>query len=222
MNLKESYQYQNFLKQLFTSAYMSLREINVVKTMRRHCRSRAAEGAVDETIDETPARPFGDIPVDAVIGFIDAIIVERERLASAITSAKYVAKTDALDLDAVLSANKQRYQFIQKLESLVEIKPEAVNKSTCKDFKFNAEGNQTAYYYPCEDVVTADFDRQQVKEYLKTLKALAAERSMQAEKVMLGTTVDFSPMFDINDNYLDTLTAFAVARKFIAEPSICE
>lgn len=222
MNLKESYQYQNFLKQLFTSAYVSLREMNVVKTMRAHYRSRAAEGAVDETVDETPSRPFGDIPVDAVIGFVDAIICERERLASAITSAKFVAKTDSLDLDAALSANKQRYQLIQKLESLAEIKPEMIKKSTGLDYKFNVEGNQTAYHYPIEETITIDFDHQQVRAYLKELKAKAAARSMQAEKAMLETIVDFEPQFDMNDSYMDTLTAFAIARKFMTDPSVCE
>lgn len=227
MNLKESYQYQNFLKELYTQTYMNLRELNVVKTVRTHYRSRAAEGAIDETVDETTARPFGDVPVDAVISFTDAIICERERLSSAISDAKHCAKIDipgcnGIDLDAELSANKLRYQMITRLESLAALKPETVRKSTGKDFKFNAEGNQTAYTYPVEEVVSVDFNRDELRSYLKHLKTIAAERSMRAEKAMLETSVNFEPTFDMSDNYMDVLTAYAVEHKFMSTQASCE
>ena len=227
MNLKESYQYQNFLKDLYMQAYMGLRELNVVKTVRSHYRSRAAEGALDETVDETTARPFGDIPVDALISFTDSVITERERLSSAISDAKYRAKLDVLgcsgiDLDAELSANKLRYQMITRLESLAALKPETVRKSTGKDFKFNAEGNQTAYTYPVEEVVSVDFNRDNLRGYLKQLKTVAAERSMRAEKAMLETSVGFEPAFDMSDNYMDILTAYAVKHEFMPAQASCE
>ena len=227
MNLKESYQYQNFLKELFTQAYMGLRELNVVKTVRTHYRSRVAEGAIDETVDETTVRPFGDIPVDAVIAFTDAIIEERKLLAEAISDTKSRIKMSypgytGIDLDAELSANKLRYQMITRLESLAAIKPEMVRKSTSKDFKFNAEGNQTAYTYPVEEVVSIDFNRDSLREYLKHLKTVAAERSMAAEKAMLINTVNFEPHFDQNDSYMDILTAYAVEHKFLKSENTCE
>ena len=217
MNLKESYQYQNFLKELFNQTHMFLREMYAAKTMRTHYRSRAVDGLNDETVDETTARPFGDIPVDALIGFADAVVIERELLAEAITNAKFVAKQACVDLDATLSANKQRHQLITKLECLMGIKPVDTRKSTQKDFKLNAEGNQTPYYYPAEDVITVDFNRDSVRDYLKQLKALTSERSMKAEKAMLETDVAFEPQFDVNDNYLDALRAFAVANRFMPE-----
>lgn len=216
MNLKESYQYQNHIMSLFAQTYANLScDAYMTRTERTHCRSKAAEGATDETLDESMERPFGCVPVDAVIDFAGALIVERTELGAAITDAKYRAKIasfggDDIDLDAELSANKSRHQLITRMEHLAEIKPEIVRKSTAKDYKFNAEGNQTPYFYPVEDKVVIDFSRDTLCAKLKVLKEVASTLSMRAEKAMLDTQVQFAPRFDIHDSYLDTLTAYAV------------
>ena len=226
MNLKESYQYQNHLMSLFTQTYSNLGcDHYVTKTSRAHLRSKAAEGAVDETLDESVERPFGDIPVDAVIDFAGALITERTNLGAAITDAKYRAKisvfgSDSIDLDAELAANKSRHQLIGKLAHLADIKPEVVRKTTAKDYKFNAEGNQTPYFYPVEDKVVIDFNRDTLCAKLKVLKESADAISMRAEKAMLDTQVQFAPKFDIHDSYLDTLTAYAAEMGYVK--SDCE
>lgn len=217
MNLKEAYQYQNYVGGLFTqvAGYLSY-DNNITRKECMHYRSRAAEGANDETTDETVERPFGDIPVDTLIAFAYALINERVHLGAAITDAKYCAKLTferGIDLDAELSANKSRHQLISKLERMAAIKPETIRKCTGKDYKFNAEGNQTMYVYNTEEKVTIDFDREQLRTTLKQLREIAMEKSMSAEKAMLDTEVQFVPSFDMTDSFSDTLSAFAVSLK---------
>lgn len=221
MNLKESYQYQNHITSLFAQTYASLgSNAYVTRTERTHCRSKAAEGAIDETVDENMERPFGNVPVDAVIDFACALIAERTDLGAAITDAKYRAKIvsfsgDDIDLDAELSANKFRHQLIARLENMADIKPEVIRKSTAKDYKFNAEGNQAPYFYPVEDKIVIDFNRDDLCAKRKKIKEVASAMSMRAEKAMLDTNVEFAPKFDIHDSYLDTLTKFAIEANYM-------
>ena len=212
MNLKEAYQYQNYIGVLFGQTLAYLQPMYVTTTTRTHYKSKAINNIEDEVINESLERPFGDVSVDALIDFAAALIEEKVTLGAAITDAKYNAKItyfdDGIDLDAELSANKSRHSMVTKLQTLAEIKPKITRKSSAKDYCFNAEGNQTSYTYPIEDVVTIDFDRDHLKSILKDLKETSMNKSMRADKAMLDTKVSFEPSFDINDSYADTLKAF--------------
>jgi len=214
MNLKESYQYQNHLNSLYAQVYSNLScDAYLTKTSRSHFRSRVAPGVMDETLDETTERPFGNIPVDALIGFACALIDERAKLGKAITEAKYRSTLPSyndsdIDLDAELSANKMRHNLILRLENMAELKPTVVRKSTAKDYRFNQEGNQTQYVYPVEDKIEIDFSREALCAKLKSLKETADNISMKAEKAMLDEKVDFQPRFNIHTSYQDTLCEF--------------
>jgi len=213
MNLKESYQYQNYLSMLFTqtNSYLGLEHI-ITNTIRTHYKSKVCDGANDETVDETVERPFGNVSVDTLIDFVCAIIEERTKLGVAIADAKGMAKytvhIDDFDIDAELSANKYRHQLIANLTYMADRKEEVIRKSKGFDYKFNAEGNQVEYFYPVEDKITIAFDRNKLRATLKALKNEANTKSMLADKVMLNTVVHFEPAFDVNDSYMDALNAF--------------
>lgn len=213
MNLKEAYQYQNYIGTLFGDAvsYLS-NEAYVTNTVRTHYKSRAS-AADDETTIETVARPFGSVPVSTVAAFACALVKEREELGIAISHAKHLASVgvweDGIDLDAQLAANKFRHMLIGAFQTMLKIKPEVTRKSSIRDFTFNAEGNQTPYYYPAEDVVTIDFDRNKLRESVKLLNQQADNVSFSADKAMLNAAVNFTPTFDIADSFDDALAAYA-------------
>lgn len=212
MNLKESYQYQNYLGGLLHTALSYLgTPMYVTKTSRKHTRSAANPEGVDETTIETIERPFGDIPVDTLIEFAILIVREREWLGAAIAQAKAAAKNDFgehIDIDAMLSANKSSHLLISQMTKMAAIKPLVVTKNYAADYKFNAEGNQTTYRYPIEDIVEIDFDRNALREKLKTMQENANRISMASEKAMLTTEVAYYPQFDQTDGFLDALRAF--------------
>lgn len=212
MNLKEAYQYQNYIGTLFGNAvsYLSS-EAYVTNTVRTHYKSRAS-AADDETTIETVARPFGSVPVSTLAAFACALVKEREELGVAISNAKHLASVgvweDGVELDAQLAANKFRHTLIGAFDTMLKIKPEVTRKSCIRDYTFNAEGNQTPYYYPAEDVVTIDFDRNKLRESVKLLKQQADNVSFAADKAMLTTAVNFTPSFDIADSFDDALAAY--------------
>ena len=86
MNLKEAFQAQNKIEQLFeyVSNYLCA-EKNLISVTEKHFRSKAAEGQQDEKIAVVVDNKF---PPDKVIDFLMLLIDEREKLARAIHVAK--------------------------------------------------------------------------------------------------------------------------------------
>lgn len=217
MNLKEAYQYQNYIGCLFDQviSYLAV-DAYVTSTERTHFRSRACETAADETLVDNMERPFGNVSVDMLCAFGCCLIDERETLGAAISNSKHLASVgifgeDSVDLDANLSANKSRHALINAFSHMVSLKPEVVRKHTGKDYNFNAEGNQVTYFYPIEDKVTIDFDRDKLRAALKLMKEHSMKISYDAERVMLNTSVLFTPKFDVTDSFADALDAFVAS-----------
>lgn len=202
MNLKESYRYANYLDSLLITAqqYLSNRGF-VTTTTEEHLRSKANNEAVDEVI--VAQKPYDvDFTPNDVIDFVVKVIKEKESLADAIAKAK---ATTEINIDNAISMNKKKQQFVYILNSIADIKPTEKQKQG-SDYKFNLQdGNQIRYYYNITEKTSIDFDRNDVKGLIKKISKECDEISAKLDAIEINTIVDFSPAYDINDKFEDTV-----------------
>ena len=76
------------------------------------------------------------------------------------------------------------------------------------DYKFNAEGNQTPYYYDIEVVTSENFDRAQAKAAAQSVIAKADEVSAAIDTALINTQVEYAVPFNVNDSFDDAMAAF--------------
>lgn len=207
MNLKEAFQYQNYLTRMLDYVICNgLYSSVVVKVEEKHLRSAAKPECQDEIVDKTAERKFdSNISVDTLIDFAAAIVEERLKVAKAIEHTK---EWMAFALDAELNANKERRKLIGCLKDLSKIKQARVETVPGMGHTFNAEGNQVSFVYQTERTTTIDFDRNKVRAMLKSMSAEADRVSMEAEQTMLDSNVDLDPMFNMTDEIDDALAVF--------------
>ena len=77
------------------------------------------------------------------------------------------------------------------------------------DYKFNAEGNQTPYYYDVEITTKEAYDKDKAKKILKELSKESNELSIKIDSGVINTMVDYEPMFDVSEPYDDVVAEFA-------------
>ena len=205
MNLKEAFQTQNKIEELFNFARNYLDdEKNLVSVTEKHFRSKAAEGQSDESINIVVDDKFSP---DKVIDFLLMLIDEREKLARAIHAAK---NSIAFDLDSAVDVNKKRHLAAESLRTLRQFKSSSlVEKNGGVGYVFNKEGNQTTYRYDIERVKTIDFDRNRVRELIAKLQAKADEVSREIDAALISTTVDYEFPFDAHASRLEVLEDYA-------------
>ena len=204
MNLKEAFQAQNIMNNLFNHAQNYLNQIeNVVTIKEKHLRSKAVEGQIDEVYDgnSVDAKKF---PADKIIEFLLKLIDEREKLAIAISRAK--ASMD-FDLDAAVDTNKKRHSLANTFDWLTSLKSsKVIQKNQGRGYVFNNEGNQTEYRYDIERVQTIDFDRNKLRKIIKSLYSKADVVSNDIDLELLDTKVDYEFPFDMhgdNDSIIE-------------------
>lgn len=202
MNLKESFRYQNFLSSMINEAGASLTApSHCLTTTKNHLRNKVNDGAADmqETVD------VGEFPAnDSVLDFMLFLIGEREKLTTAIGTAK---ASIGFDLDAAVETNKSRQQACRSINGMLRFK---ASKRTEKgtDYKFNAEGNQTTYYYDVEVATAEAFDRAKAKNAVRNLISKADETSAAIDSAMINTHVEYEPPFNVNDAFEDVMAEF--------------
>lgn len=210
MNLKEAFQAQNTLENLFARVNEYLLEIdNVTITKEKHFRSKAAEGQVDEEIDVTNynTKIFN---VNKMLDFLVFLVGEREKLANAIHTAKLKME---FDIDAAVDVNKKRHLAINILRNMRQVKSSSVlRKNGGTDYIFNKEGNQTTFRYDVERITTIDFDRNKVRDLLKNLQEKADDVSNEIDAALINTQVDytipFDPHADVSEIFEDFFASF--------------
>ena len=203
MNLKEAFQAQNKIEDLFQtlSAYLNNEE-NITVTKEKHFRAKAAEGKADEELDVTNYdRKIYD--TKKAIKFFLSLIEEREKISAAIHSVKMKMN---FDLDSAVDVNKKRHQAIEILREMRQLKSKGILK---KDFGtgyvFNKDGNQTSYRYDVEVVTTIDFDRNKVRDQIQKLQSKADEISNKIDAALITTEVDYTLPFDAHANLIEIL-----------------
>lgn len=206
MNLKEAFQAQNKIDELFNQAANYLMDFeNVTKTLEKHFRSKSANEK-DEELDVTN---YDKKIYDAnkVIKFLLFLIDEREKLAKAIREKKFAMD---FDFDSSVDVNKNRHAALNIFRKMQDLKSSSVLKKNYGiGYVFNNEGNQTSYKYDVEIIKTIDFDRKKVRELVKKMQKKADEISNEIDSILVNTQIDYELPFDSHGNLAVILEEFA-------------
>lgn len=201
MILKEAFRYQNYLTSLFVQAtsYLS-REDFITTTTQNHNRSMVNPEAQDEKIIVPKVFNVGYKPND-LIDFVVKLIDEKQKLSNAITEAK---KSLDMDIDAAMSMNKSKQDFISVLRRMAAIKPTESEKEGTS-YKFNNDGDQVLYRYPVKEVKIIDYDRNAVKGLISKYKKETDQISTARDRIDIMTDVDYTPVWEVDTPLEDIL-----------------
>lgn len=199
MNLRESFQYMNFLDGKLEDIEWKLRDTkNVVTIKETHMKSASNPNFHDEDKVIEP-----DIEFEAVqlIDFMDVIMKEKAELSMAIHEAKNKAE---VNLDHAISLNKAKQKQAIILKRLIDLKTKEEERRETA-YMINNEGNQVPFYYPVKRVATINYDRNKVKARYKAIKKECDEMSTLIDKIQINTEVAFDPKWDVSDTLEDML-----------------
>ena len=199
MNLRESFQYMNFLDGKLEEIEWKLRDTkNVVTIKETHMKSASNPNFQDEDKTIEP-----DIEFEAVqlIDFMDVIMKEKTELSKAIYEAKNKAE---VNLDHAISLNKAKQKQAIILKRLIDLKTKEEERRETA-YMINNEGNQVPFYYPVKRVATINYDRNKVKKRYKAIKKECDEMSTLIDKIQINTEVVFDPKWDVSDTLEDML-----------------
>ena len=191
MNLRESFQYMNFLDGKLEEIEWKLRDTrNVVTIKETHMKSASNPNFQDEDKTIEP-----DIEFEAVqlIDFMDVIMKEKTELSKAIHEAKNKAE---VNLDHAISLNKAKQKQAIILKRLIDLKTKEEERRETA-YMINNEGNQVPFYYPVKRVATINYDRNKVKARYKAIKKECDEMSTLIDKIQINTEVVFDPKWDV-------------------------
>ena len=191
MNLRESFQYMNFLDGKLEEIEWKLRDTkNVVTIKETHMKSASNPNFQDEDKVIEP-----DIEFEAVqlIDFMDVIMKEKTELSMAIHEAKNKAE---VNLDHAISLNKAKQKQAIILKRLIDLKTKEEERRETA-YMINNEGNQVPFYYPVKSVATINYDRNKVKARYKAIKKECDEMSTLIDKIQINTEVVFDPKWDV-------------------------
>ena len=191
MNLRESFQYMNFLDGKLEDIEWKLRDTkNVVTIKETHMKSASNPNFQDEDKTIEP-----DIEFEAVqlIDFMDEIMKEKAELSKAIHEAKNKAE---VNLDHAISLNKAKQKQAIILKRLIDLKTKEEERRETA-YMINNEGNQVPFYYPVKRVATINYDRNKVKKRYKAIKKECDEMSTLIDKIQINTEVVFDPKWDV-------------------------
>lgn len=202
MILKEAFRYQNYLTSLFVQAtsYLS-REDFITTTTQNHNRSMVNPDAQDEKISVPKVFNVGYKPND-LIDFVVKLIDEKQKLSNAITEAK---KSLDMDIDAAMSMNKTKQDFISVLRRMASIKSTESEKEGTS-YKFNNDGDQVSYRYPVKEVKTIDYNRNTVKGLISKYKKETDQISTTRDRIDIMTEVNYDPIWEVDTPLEDILT----------------
>lgn len=202
MNLKESFRYQNFLDSLMCNASVNIQSReHCFEVVKHHFKNKANPDAddMDETVEN------GEFyPNDKVIAFMEWLVAEREKLTTAIGNAKM---SIGFDLDSAIETNKFRQSVNSAIKGMLRYTP-GKRVEQGRDYKFNVEGNQTAYVYDIEVENKDAFDRDSAKKVMRSMITKADEVSSEIDAAMINTKVDYEPRFDVNESFDDVMAEF--------------
>ena len=191
MNLRESFQYMNFLDGKLEDIEWKLRDTkNVVTIKETHMKSASNPNFQDEDKTIEPDIEFETVQL---IDFMDVIMKEKTELSKAIHEAKNKAE---VNLDHAISLNKAKQKQAIILKRLIDLKTKEEERRETA-YMINNEGNQVPFYYPVKRVATINYDRNKVKKRYKAIKKECDEMSTLIDKIQINTEVVFDPKWDV-------------------------
>lgn len=192
MILKEAYRYQNYLNTLIRDAesYLMKKDF-ITETKQTHNRNKVNSDATDETIEVQKPYQVEFTPMN-LVNFIVKAIEEKQKLSDAIVAAK---KTAEIDIDSAIAMNKVKQNYVAILNNMANTKS-SERITTGTGYKFNINNEQVLYRYEVQEIVSIDYDRNDVKALTKKLTKETDEISMKLDTIELTTNVDYEPVWD--------------------------
>lgn len=203
MNLKQSYEYQNFLTRNFdTLNSVLLRTNEFRKITSTHARSKVVPDAVDEVEEKVPEYEYG-CGVESLVEVSRMIIDEFTALHNAINTAKlYVANRFDIDVSKhrnkmlrVLSNRIRNYGTARKTEEIVD----------GYGYKIDNDGRQTRYVYEKTVVAEPMYDPKKMKQIGFEISKAANNSSNEIESLEITTEVLFTPKFSVEQSLQDVI-----------------
>lgn len=206
MNLKDAFRVQNKLQSVMSEAMDILEDHrNIVKVKTTHLRSRVMDDAQDVIVEENAPSEYAG-HANEIAAFLMAMMEEREKLSQAIRNAKGKL---TLDLDSEVGLNRQRQALARVFRSMTTLRnSEKIITDGGTGYRFNGEGNQVLYRCDAKQVVTIDFDRNKIRALASSLGQKSDALSMEMDKCLVNTEVDYVLPFDLNDSFDTILTDF--------------
>lgn len=202
MNLKEAFRYQSFITRLSTEASMLLgSNETIISVTEHHMLSEASPELQDKIVEKQ--RPVFDPDPAKIIELMEKLIETRGTLTVAIASAKHISYRN---LDALLETNKMRKVLASALQTAIKT-PLAETEICATSYKFNNEGNQAPFTYKVKRVPMPRIEISQLKAKNSEIRKKADETSNIIDQIMVNTTVDFDPPFDVNSTLEEILTS---------------
>lgn len=203
MNLKEAFRYQNFLDRIFGAACVSIEK-------RDHCLTQTRNHLYNkvnpdmENVKEEVKTEEDFFANDDVIQAMLFLIEEKEKLSIAINKAK---ESIDMDIDAAVSVNKYRQLLNKSVAFMMRLNP-CTRIETGIAQKFNSTGDPVDYKYDVEVTSVEAYDRKAAKKIMKKVISEADKTSAAIDFVKVNTTVDYTPIFDVNDSFEDVMNTF--------------
>jgi hypothetical protein len=203
MNLKEAFRYQNFLDRIFGAACVSIEK-------RDHCLTQTRNHLYNkvnpdmENVKEEVKTEEDFFANDDVIQAMLFLIEEKEKLSIAINKAK---ESIDMDIDAAVSVNKYRQLLNKSVAFMMRLNP-GTRIETGIAQKFNSTGDPVDYKYDVEVTSVEAYDRKAAKKIMKKVISEADKTSAAIDFVKVNTTVDYTPVFDVNDSFEDVMNTF--------------
>ena len=206
MNLKEAFQAQNKIEDLFTTLEDYLSEVNnITVKIEKHLRSKSVKGQEDEKLDVTNYNSK-IYDTNKALKFFLSLIDEREKISAAIKVAK--SKMD-FDLDSAVDVNKKRHTALNVLRRMSRLQGDSrLKKNGGTGYVFNNEGNQTSYNYDIEVVTKIDYDRNKVRATVEKNQKQADEISNKIDAALINTEVKYVLPFDSHASLIEILEDF--------------
>ena len=134
--------------------------------------------------------------INDLIEFSMYLIEQKKKLLLKICECK---KNLPIDLDGEVSLNRYRQNLSRVLRGMNETKSsEKVDTNAGVGYRFNNEGNQVSYRCDVETVTTINFDRKLTRKYSMQLSEQADKISVDVDKCLIDSVVDYTPPFDVN------------------------
>lgn len=205
MNLKEAFRFQNKLQRLMDEGEGILnREKNVTKVETTYFRKKVMSEAEDETVLEVPETEYAE-QITELVGFMVYLIDQKEQLSKAIRAAK--SKLE-IDMDSEVSLNSKRQELSRLLGRMSDLRgSEVVIPNGGTGYRFNADGNQVSYRCDVKKVTTINYDRKKVRNHLAALNRRIDEVSVELDRCLINSSVEYEAPFDVNDSFAEFFEA---------------
>lgn len=213
MNLKEAFRFQNTLTNHLEYAKSILdRDRNLIITESNYLKNKASGGeAPDEKIIEPIPNPEYQNHITDLVEFAAFLVLEKQRLATAIRAAKAAL---TVDIDSEVSLNATRQGLALILKHMNDLRNgETMSQNGGTGYRFNAEGNQTSYKCDVKTVRTINFDRTKVSKLLNNLLAASDACSAEIDKGLINSTVEYDAPFNVNDSFTTIFERFLDTQK---------